>query len=198
MPLTKVQIISNAVSLLGKGVTISLINQPAIIGQAEQAYDLILPEVLSRYELRFATTVVQLSQLNGTPLPNYWSFAYALPGNFLKLWRLYPMTWDFEIYSNNQLWSNFDSQYQPLFIEYSFLVEPNRLSAPFCSYMAYEIAAYLALSSAQNVEYAKYLDSKAAIKLEQALASDSQNRPQISLQSAPMISRRYVSTFASG
>jgi len=68
----------------------------------------------------------------------------------------------------------------------------------FNEFFAYEIACYLCLSNAQSVNYFQVLRPRADYLLQSALAADAQNRPQTPLQSAPMITTRYVSTFASG
>ncbi len=183
---------------MGKKPIQSLVAQSDIVAAAEQAFDFLLPSILSKYFWRFATTIVQLSLLAITPTGGYWQYAYELPGDYLKLVHLWPVNWDFEIYQNMQLYSNFQSSSQPLYIEYQFQPMIEFLPDYFNEYFAYEIACYLCLSNAQSVNYFQVLRPRADFLLGAALAADAQNRPQTPLQSAPMISRRYVSTFASG
>lgn len=199
MPLTKVQIISNAISLLGKGITQSLINQGPIVAAAEQAYDMLLPSDISTAFWRFAVKQpVSLNMLNFTPIGGYWQYAYQIPADYLEMIHLYPQTYDWEIYENNWLFSNFNNQYQPLFMEYQFLPTPTALPPYFVEYFVYRIASYLAISSAQNVQYAQYLDQKMIFHKGVAQAKDAQNRPQTPMQNAPALSGRFVSTLASG
>ena len=68
----------------------------------------------------------------------------------------------------------------------------------FVKYFVFELAAFLALTNAQMPDYYSELDKKKGIELAIAQAADAQNRPQTPLQSAPVLSRRFVSTFASG
>ena len=214
MASTQVQIISNALSIMGKKPIIDLTNQDDITTAAVQAFNLLLPSIISKYFWRFATTIAQLVQLNIVPVGGYWQYAYALPDNYLKLIHLWPPNWDFEIYNNQQLYSNFNSTIQyippppappspsptssPLYIEYQFLPLIQFLPDYFNEYFAYELAAYLCLTNAQSVNYFSVLRPRADYLLGTALAADAQNRPQTPIQSAPMISRRYVTTFASG
>jgi len=214
MASTQVQIISNALSIMGKKPIISLDDNSDIVTAAVQAFNYLLPSILAKYFWRFATTIAQLQQLNIKPVGNYWSYAYALPPDYLKLVHLYPPNWDFEIYNNQQLYSNFNSTIQyippppsppqplpaanPLYIEYQFLPLVQFLPDYFNEYFAYELASYLCLTNAQSVNYFQVLRPRADFLLQSALAADAQNRPQTPLQSAPMISRRYVTTFASG
>ena len=198
MALTKVQIISNAISLLGKGITQSLVNQPPIVATAEQAFDMLFPSDISTAFWRFATRIIELQQLNFTPVGGYWMYAYQIPADYLEMVHLYPQTYDWEIYQNSWLFSNFNNQYQPLFMEHQFLPLIANLPPYFCEYFAYRIAAYLAISTAQSVEYASYLDNKANYFKSVAQAKDAQNRPQTPMQNAPAITKRFVSTIASG
>ena len=198
MPLTKVQIVSNAIALMGKKPITSLVNQSDIVTAAEQAFDMVYPSIMSKYFWRFATTIAQLSMLDITPVGGYWQYAYQLPGDYLKLIHLYPPNWDFEIYQDFQLYTNFQGNSQALYIEYQFLPLIQFLPDYFCEYLIYEIAAYLCLASAQSPQFFQALRPRADYLMQSALAADAQNRPQTPLQSAPMISRRYVTTFASG
>ena len=198
MPLTRVQIISQALTIMGKKPIQNLINQSDIVTAANQAYDMLLQNVLSQRFWRFATTIVQLNRLVQVPVGGYWMFAYQLPANFLKLVHLWPQNYDFEIYENMHLFSNFNDQFTPLFLEYTFRPADQNLPDYFTKYFCFEIAAYLALSSAQTPAYYQVLEAKREFELSLALAADAQNRPQTPLQSMPVITRRFVSTFASG
>ena len=217
MSSSKVQIISNALAIMGKKPITTLENLSDIATAAEQAFDLIYPSIITKYFWRFSVKIVQLTQLNIIPVGGYWQYAYSLPGDYLKLVHLWPQNWDFEIYNNFQLYTNFASgityinvppappfppqvpiNNSPLYLEYQFLPLIGNLPDYFNEFFAYEIAAYLCLSNAQSVNYFNVLRPRADFLLQAALAADAQNRPQTPLQSAPMISRRNVSTFASG
>jgi len=112
--------------------------------------------------------------------------------------HLWPQQWDFEIYQQNLLYTNFNNANQTLFLEYQFLPLVANLPAYFVKYFVYEIAAYLALANAQMPDYYSELERKKGVELAIAQCADAQNRPQTPLQSQPVLSRRFVTTFASG
>jgi hypothetical protein len=198
MPLTKVQIISNALTLMGKKPIQNLINQNDIVTAADQAFDMLLPSVLSTGFWRFATTIVALNQVVPVPVGGYWNYAYQLPANYLKLVHLWPHNYDYEMYENSKMYSNFNNATTPLYLEYMFQPPVVNLPSYFTLYFIYELACYLSLSNAQLVGYYQVLEPKRMGQLGIALAADAQNRPQTPLQSQPILSRRYISTFASG
>jgi hypothetical protein len=193
-----VQIISQALTLLGKAPILNLTNQSDIVTAADQAFDMLSTATFSEGFWRFATTIIELQQSVNTPIGGYWFYAYPLPADYLKLVHLWPHTYNFEIYENNQLYSNFNNSGQPFFLEYVFQPEVVNWPPYFIKYFIFELAAYLALANAQRPDYYSELDRKKGIELAIALAADAQNRPPTPLQSQPMITRRYVSTFASG
>lgn len=189
MPLTKVQLISNALTLIGSSPITSLENGGNIVTAAIQAYDFLLPAKLCENSWRFACTIQQLAQLVEKPVVQQWQYIYQLPANFLKTIHMYPQNYDFEFYENGKIYSNLKG---PLFLEYVFMPVQQNIPDYFNNYFVYELAAYLALANAQNVNYATYLEGKREIQRAIAMSIDSQNRPQTPLFSQPVINRRYV------
>jgi len=104
MGVTKTSIISNSLALLGHAPIISLDNADALTVAAEQAYDLLLPGILSTNNWRFAANIQPLVQLLEIP-PAPWGAVYQLPSGFLKLLRLYPNIYEFDIYNNSKLYT---------------------------------------------------------------------------------------------
>jgi hypothetical protein len=198
MPLTRVQIISQSLTLLGKAPIMTLNNQSDIANAANYSFDMLLSATLSECFWRFATTIVQLQQVLPAPIGGYWFYAYQLPANYLKLVHLWPQNYDFEMYENNLMYSNYNDQYTPLYLEYVFQPLVQNLPPYFVKYFIYELAAYLALANAQRPDYYQVLLERKGIELAIAQAADCQNRPQTWLQSQPILTRRYVSTYASG
>ncbi len=195
MAMTKVQIISNALALLGQKPINSLQNQNSITTSAEQAFDYLVPLILSTGFWRFATKIVQLSQLVTTPIVTNWAYIYELPADYLKLVRQYPQNWAFEIYSDRQIYSNVQG---PLYIEYIFQPDVGQLPYYFNDYLIYRIAERLALSNAQNVQFSEKLRQDMGIAMGVGLAADAQNRPQTPMVSQPIIADRAVSWYFSG
>lgn len=194
--LTKVQIISNAVTLLGGAPILSLEGQGEMVNAAEQAFDFLLTSRLSEGFWRFATTYTQLSQVTGVTIPSemYFLYAYQLPADLLKVVRIHPQNYDFEIYGS-LLYSNIAS---PQYLEYTHEVEITALPPYFTHYFIYELALYMCLSTANSAQYYSVLKPERDYLLALAQATDAQNRPQSQLFSSPMISNRWVSTWANG
>jgi hypothetical protein len=185
---TRVQIISNAITQLGKKPILSLTGQGDIVTAADQAFDMLLSAALSEGMWRFATKIQQLSQLNSTPIVFDWLYEYQIPSDFLKTVRMYPHNYAYEQYGT-VFYSNVTG---PLYLEYIALVNETLLPAYFVKYFVYELAAYLALSSAQNADFFKVIEARRVIELAIAQAADAQNRPQTPLQSMPIISNRNI------
>jgi hypothetical protein len=188
MALTKVQVISNALTMIGKGPIIALgVDQTS--SAAEQAFDFLFTSDISKNQWRFASKIVQLSALDETlPTILNWRYIYQLPGDYLSLIRLYPNIRRFEIYEDNTLYCNSNV----LWLEYVF--QPNITKVPnyFWEYFACKLGAYLALSSAVNPQISTYLDGQAAMKKFEAMAIDAKNRPQSPIADAPIIANRFI------
>lgn len=193
MAFTRVQIISRALNLLGKAGVMNLSNQSSIVSEADQCFDILAQNAFSVSNWRFATKIAALDQILPVPVGGYWSHAYQLPSDYLKLIKLVPISYDFEIYENSKLYTSYDNTASPLYLEYQFMPLVTNWPAYFDLYFSHELASYLALSNAQSVQYAQYLDQKRTINLAIAQAADSQNRPQTPIQSQPMITNRFIS-----
>ena len=202
MALTKVQVISNALALMGKKPILSLDGQGDLTVAAEQAFDFLFEASLCEAQWRFACGILQLSELATLPfaIPNSpvtinYSYAYQLPADFLKTIRIWPQSYDWELFFNKIMLTN---QSPPIYMEYVFSPVIETIPNYFWKYFVYEIAAYLALSSAQETEYYTALEQKRGVQFAIACATDAQNRPQTSIQSAPMITNRYVTQWVYG
>lgn len=188
MALTKVQIISNALLQLGHAPVISLTEGDPLVNAAETAFDMKLPSVLSSGNWRFATQIQQLS-LSSETAPYPWTSVYLLPAGFLKMLRIYPNIYLWDIYKDEKIYTQFDNE---LFMEYVFQPDVSHLPAHFVDYFVYEIAAYLALSNAQSAPFFSVLEGKRVQMQAMAHAIETQNRPQFSQVSFPVLNNRFI------
>jgi hypothetical protein len=191
MSLSKVQVISNSISILGHAPIITLDDGDDLVVAAEQAYDLLLPSVLSQSNWRFAVQIQQLSLTTET-LPDEipWKYVYSLPADFIKTIRVIPQSYDWEIFENNKIYSNISSAF---YMEYVFQPTESLVPLYFWHYFTHEVAAYLSLSNAQKPEFYSAIESKRTLLLSMAAAADAQNRPQSSQVDFPMLSSRAIS-----
>ncbi len=196
MSMTQTQVISNALCLIGnKPVLTTAGNISDIVQAAVQAYNFLINSVLSKGPWRFAIKIAQLPQLVEVPPVSEWNYIYQLPGDYLKLIRLYPHNYAYEMFAGNQMYSNINSD---MFLEYVFLPEQTAYPDYFNQYFVYELACYLALASAQSPQYYAPLRAERDYQMAVAMAADAQNRPSTPLMSQPIISNRYVATWVTG
>lgn len=190
MAQSKTTIVSNAITQLGHKPIITLDNADDLTVAAEQAYDLLLPSVLSSGNWRFATQIAQLSESDEVPpAGSYWTKTYLLPAGYLSNTRIYPQNYVYDIYSNNRIYTNWNGA---VWMEYVYMIEANNLPAYFVNYFVFEIAAYLALSNAQKPEFYTLLEKKREDMRAMAAAIDAKSRPNFSQVDFPVLNNRYI------
>ncbi len=178
--------------LLGHKPVTTLDNADDLVISAEQAFDILLPSVLSTGNWRFAIQIQQLSLSPMVPPPQTnWQNIYNLPSGYLKNIRIIPQNYDYEIYANSQIYCNWGTMTQ-VFMEYVFMPSISQLTPVFVNYFIYEIGGFLALSNAQKPEYAAFLESKRVQQWAIAAAVDAQNRPQFSQVDIPVLNKRNI------
>lgn len=170
----------------------TLDNADDMVIAAEQAFDILLPSILSTGNWRFSMKIEQLVLTTLIPPPQTnWEQIYLLPAGYLKNIRIIPQNYVYEIYSNSQIWCNWGTQ-SPVFMEFAYLPDVAQLPAYFVNYFIYEIATFLALANAQKPDYFKVLDGKKNIQWAIAAATDAQNRPQFVEWEIPMLTKRNI------
>jgi hypothetical protein len=192
MAVTKESIISLAVMLVGHSPIQTLDNADDLVIAAEQAFDMLLPSILSTGNWRFSIQIQQLTLTNITPPVNTgWQNVYLLPSGWLKTIRIIPNNYVWEIYQGNQIYCNWGTQ-TPVFMEYAFMPDISQLPMYFINYFIYEIGGFVSLASAQKPDYFNALEAKKNIQWAIAAATDSQNRPQFSQVDLPVLNRRNI------
>lgn len=188
MALTKTQIISNSLLQLGHAPIVSLTDGDPLVAAAVSAYEMKLPSVLSSGNWRFATQIQQLS-LSAEVAPYPWKSVYLLPAGFLKELRIWPQMYDWDIYNNERIYTNFQNEF---YMEYVFQPDVSRLPSHFTDYFVYEISAYLALSNAQSAPFYSVLEAKRVQMQALANSIETQNRPQFTNVVFPVLSQRLI------
>jgi len=190
MAQSKVTIISNAVTIIGHKPISSLDDQDDLVVSAEQAYDLIVPAVLSNGNWRFAVQIQQLTKsVEVPPIGSPWTAIYLLPAGYLKNTRIYPQNYQYDIYENSKIYSSWSGD---IWMEYQFVPDPSKFTASFSYYIVHEIAAYLCLSSAQKTDYYTVIENKRIQTLAISSASDAQNRPNSHQATFPVLNNREI------
>ncbi len=190
MALSKVGICSNAATLLGHAPFVSFDGGDQMVVAAEQAFDMLYPAVIAENNWRFATQIQELSMSIETP-PQPWAAIYLLPAGWLKTIRVYPNIYVWDIYENSKIYAQFNGTW---FMEYTFQPDVSKLPAHFVKYFIYEIAAYLALSSAQRPDFYSQLEAKRTTSFAMCAAIEAQNRPQFTQATFPVLNNRQLGT----
>jgi hypothetical protein len=192
MAVSKTTIVSLAVMLLGHKPVTTLDNADDLVTAAEQAYDVLLPSVLSLGNWRFSMQIQQLSLSPIIPpVDTGWQNIYLLPSGWLKNIRIIPENYVYEIYAGGLIYCNWGTQ-TPIYMEYAFVPDVSQLPWPFIMYFIYEIGTYLCLSSAQKPEYFTVLEQQRILRLAMAAAADAQNRPQLNPVILPVLANRNI------
>jgi hypothetical protein len=187
---SKESMVSNAITLLGHAPIVSFEGGDQMVVAAEQAFDMLLPAVLAQNNWRFATQIQQLSQSVEVP-PTPWKTIYLLPAGWLKTLRVYPNIYVWDIYENSKIYAQFQGTW---WMEYTFMPDVSKLPPHFVQYFVYEIAAYLALSSAQRPDYYAQLEAKRISSYAMCAAVEAQNRPQFTQATFPVLNNRMLGT----
>ena len=166
----------------------SLTDGDPLVAAAVSAYEMKLPSVLSSGNWRFATQIQQLS-LSAEVAPYPWKSVYLLPAGFLKELRIWPQMYDWDIYNNERIYTNFQNEF---YMEYVFQPDVSRLPSHFTDYFVYEISAYLALSNAQSAPFYSVLEAKRVQMQALANSIETQNRPQFTNVVFPVLSQRLI------
>jgi len=178
--------------VLGHKPIQSLNNADDMVVAAEQAFDILLPSVISTGNWRFAIKIEQLTlSTEVPPVQTGWQNIYLLPSGYLKNIRIIPQNYCYEIYSNNQIWCNWGVQ-TPVYMEFAYLPEIAQLPAYFVDYFIYEIASFSSLATAQKPEYMAALEQKKNMKWAIASSTDAQNRPQFNDWEIPILTKRNI------
>ena len=190
MAQSKEAIVSNAITLLGHAPIVSFDGGDQMVVAAEQAFDMLLPAVLASNNWRFAAQIQQLSESVEVP-PTPWKTIYLLPAGWLKTIRVYPNIYVWDIYENSKIYAQFQGAF---YMEYIFQPAISKLPYHFVQYFIYEIAAYLALSSAQRPDFYAPLEAKRVTAFAMCAAIEAQNRPQFTQVTFPVLNNRQLGT----
>jgi hypothetical protein len=190
MPFTKTDIISRALTILGKGPIATIQSAGDIAKVLEEGFDFIYPKIIAQNEWRFPVKIDQLSSILNPNIPSDipYNYAYQIPTDLLALWRLWPQTLDFQIYED-KICINIGGA-QALYAEYRFLPDVTALPLYFVDYLAYALAADYANPVTNNDKYIMLIQAKEKEEKALAMATDAQQHPNIGIRDIPYISVR--------
>lgn len=185
MASTKIEICSNALLLAyGQGAT-DLTSSDAS-ATASSFFDLLTEESVGTNDWRFCVKLQPLSRNVVAPLIDEWEYAYELPSDYISLVRIYPQSYDFQVYGGGFLYSNLTE----ITAEYRYSPLVSQYPAYFVTYITYSLASQLALMLAQSSRRFQILESKMKEYKMSGMAIDAQSHPTHGVVSSPIIAVR--------
>lgn len=187
---SKIELISNALILIGDAPISSLEDRGAGSIAASNLYENTYRGLLSEHMWRFAIKNAQLSRLAGEPTTPY-KYAFQLPSDFIYLVRAggknnYGAIQDFEIYED-QVHCN----YPELWVDYTYRVNEDKLPAWFVQTFEFLLASKLAIPVTGNSTRAQYYAGEYERQVRKARHADASERPNKVIQDNPFVTARY-------
>ena len=128
-------VISTALSILGYPITQSISAGGPAAAAMQQLYGPLMASDLSSPNWRFATKVVQLSQIAGVnPGFMYYNSAYQIPPDCLAIWQIWPGI-PYEVFGE-QIWTFGNQNLQ---MQYRAIVSPAFLPPAYVLYFCYVV-----------------------------------------------------------
>jgi hypothetical protein len=183
---SKIQLISNALILIGDLPVTSLDGNTRAQVVASNLYDGIVQNELSKYRWGFARRKAQLSKLVETPIGNEWSTMYQLPADMLVLIKLNPNT-RYQILGD-KIYINYDG---PLYCDYIANVPEHDWPPYFSKMIEYSLGMDFAPSIRDSAVSMELLANQYTNASRMARFTDSQQHPQTPIQDRPFINVRY-------
>lgn len=185
-PTTPIEIQSNASLLLGKKPFTTIDDADQFALSIQKLYDMLVPSELASLAWKFSKKQVELSRINGFD-PDFAEFssAYALPGDYLNVVRVYPYV-HFQIFSDRI----YTTTTGTLKMEYTYNAPVTRWLPNFKTYMAAKIALYQAFSVTENRGLVQELKQIISQERAAAMFTDGQNSPNRGIVSNPWVEVR--------
>lgn len=185
MATTKVEIISNALILIGdKPINTTAGNERRQV-VSESIYDSVLENELSKHRWTFARRKALLSLLTAEPIDNDFSKAYQLPSDLISLIKLNPNI-HYQIYGD-QIYCDYS---QALHCDYIKKVDESTFPAYFTKLMQYAVAQELAVSIRDSKSLLGDLNYGYMNASRMARFTDSAQQPQTPIVDRPFIDVR--------
>lgn len=177
---SKIDISSNALILLGDNPISSFSEGSFGATAAANLYDGVYEALLSAHPWSFALKEQYLSQLTQAPenITGY-NYAYQLPTDMIRIWETF--THSNYVIVGDLLYSNLNE----ILMRYIYKPDEQSLPPHFVKALEYKLASEFAVFIGESGNLAGLYEQKYIIQVSQAMAIDSQNRPQDGFIDAP-------------
>jgi len=183
---SKIQLISNALILIGDLPVTSLSGNTRAETVANNLYDNIVQNEISKFRWGFARRQAQLSLTTEVPIGTEWSSIYQLPANMLTLIKLSPSI-NYQILGD-KVYCNYSGA---LYCDYIANVSEGTWPAYFSKMIEYALAMDFAPSIRDSASSMQLLANQYLNASRMARFTDSQQHPQVAIQDRPFINVRY-------
>lgn len=185
MSFSKVQLISNALILLGDEPINSLTDSGAGAKAGSNLYESSYFAILSSHRWKFATKKVKLARLTASPLNEY-KYQFQLPTDYINIITTYPRS-DYRLLED-KLYS--DSK--EIEIDYIYKVNEANFPAYFIKAFEYYLAMQLVIPVTEDYNKMDIMNKMYGIESRKARYSDSQSSPSVPILDDPYIRVRAV------
>ena len=183
---SKIQLISNALILIGDLPVTSLSGNTRAETVANNLYDNIVQNEISKFRWGFARRQAQLSLTTEVPIGTEWSSIYQLPADMINLIKLDPSI-PYQILGD-KAYCNYSGA---LYCDYIANVSEAAWPAYFAKMIEYALAMDFAPSIRDSASSMQLLANQYLNASRMARFTDSQQHPQTPIQDRPFINVRY-------
>jgi len=180
--ITKVQLVSNALLLLGGTTITSLTENSTGAKLGANLFENTYLSMLQNHRWRFAVKTQELNQLSAKPDTGY-EYAYQLPNDFL--YSVKGDARDYAVY-DNQIHCN-QRTFQ---LDYVHRVSEDLLPAYFAKALEYNLAAQFAIPLTGDINKASHYDKVFMDAIRKAKFTDSSQYPEVAVQDQPYVDIR--------
>lgn len=185
MAFSKIQLISNALILLGDNPISSLTDPGAGATAGANLYESTYLAMLSSHRWNFATKKIQLSRLTASPM-NEFKYQFQLPTDMISLITTYPRS------TYRILEDKLYTDSKEVSIDYIYRVTEDKFPPYFIKAFEYYLARDLAIPVTEDMKKVEMMQNIYDREARKARHSDSQSAPSVPIQDAPYISIRGI------
>lgn len=184
---TKIEIVNIALVGLGQPPINDLSDDnPAIVGVSNM-YDEIIDDCFASHPWKFAMATETLLVNPAEPATELYSTTFNLPAGFIQTWNTFPQNFNY-IIQGNLVYANAPDDWKWTFIKN---VSPALFPQYFTLFVAYKLAAEVAMMITQDMNIAQYWAMRADKQLFKAQNRDATQQPNDVIQFNPYWADQY-------
>ena len=184
MVVSKIQLSSNALIMLGANPISSFTEDSAEATIASNLYETSYLSILSSFDWNFAKKKATLARLSETPTNKY-KYKFQIPSDLLRLITTYPIS-NYEILGDNLFTDS-----STVDIDYIYKVTEDMFPAFFLKSFEYYLAVQFAIPITEDLNKIDVMQKLYEKESRRARFNDSQEQPTKAIDNKPYIDVRY-------